>query len=63
MGEEQRVYELVGEEVSLWWGGQKRGRGYHMSCKEEEVELLCPPPSKVPTGLEQEGLLLYLVGL
>lgn len=54
MGEEQRGCALAGEEVSLWQEGQRRGRGYHASCKQEEAGLLCHRPST--TGLEQEEL-------
>lgn len=53
-GEEQRGCGWAGEEASLWWGGQKRGRGYHVSCKEAEAGLLCQPP--LTTGLGQEEL-------
>lgn len=55
VGEEQRGCGLaVAEEVSLWRGGQKRGRGYHVSCKEEGAGLLCHLPST--TGRELEEL-------
>lgn len=60
MGEEQQGCGRVVEEVFLWWGGQRRGRGYHVSCREEGAELLCRPLSMTTTGLEPEELLLYL---
>lgn len=53
-GEEQRGCGWAGEEASLWWGGQKRGRGYHVFCKEAGAGLLCQPP--LTTGLGQEEL-------
>lgn len=55
-GEEQRGCGLAGEEVFLWQGGQRRGRGYHVSCKEGGAGLLCHPPSTTKTGWEQEEL-------
>lgn len=66
MGEEQRGCGRVGEEVFLWWAGQRRGRGYHVSCKEGEAGLLCHPPLRTmstTTGLEQEELPLDLAPL
>lgn len=48
------MYGLVGEEVSLWRGGQRVGRGYRVSCKEEGAGLLCRLP--LMTGLAQEEL-------
>lgn len=53
MGEEQRGCGTVGEEVFLWWGGQRRGMGYHVSCKEGEAGLLCRPLLTLTTGPEQ----------
>lgn len=48
----QQGYGTAGEAVSLWQGGQKRGRDYRVSCMEEVVELLSP----LMTDLEQEEL-------
>lgn len=45
---------MAGEEVSLWQGGQRRGRGYRASCKEEGAGLRGPLP--LMTGLVQEEL-------
>lgn len=52
-----------GEEAFLLWEGQRRGRGYHVSCKEEEAELLCHLPSTTTAEPEREELLLDLVPL
>lgn len=54
MGEEQLGCGSEGEEVSLWHEGQRRGRGYHVSCMEGGVGLLYHLPSW--TGLEREEL-------
>lgn len=54
VGEEQRGCGWAGEEVSLWRGAQRRGRGYHVSCKEGGAGLLFHLPSM--TGPEQEEL-------
>lgn len=54
VGEDQQGCGLAAGEVSLWQGGQKRGRGYHVSCTEEGVGLLCHLP--LMTEREQEEL-------
>lgn len=54
--EERRGCGLVVEEVSLWWEGQKRARGYHVSCRVEGVGLLWLQSSMI--GPELEELLL-----
>lgn len=53
-GEERRGCGLVVEEVFLWWEGQKRARGYHVSCRAEGAGLLWLQPSMI--GLELEEL-------
>lgn len=52
-GEERRGCGLVVEEVSLWWEGQKRARGYHVSCRAEGAGLLWLQPSMIGPELEE----------
>lgn len=54
-GEERLGCGWAGEEVFLGSGDRKRGRGYHVSCKEGEAGLLCHQPSRT-SGPEPEEL-------
>lgn len=52
-GEERWGCGLVVEEVSLWWEGRKRARGYRVSCRVEGAGLLWLQPSMIGPELEE----------